>query len=145
MKTVEEFETWKAKLPEQINFVQQTVFEPANIDIDHSMVSMEFVVSWLLNKYSFLKEIDNESGLKTLDAVGRYVGETFRKHFSGEWTIDLEDEEYAYQGYPGITDFESDGTVTKTVYPVFWVTTTIGRRTPFLVARFDYHFQHLGS
>ena len=93
---------------------------------------VEILEGWLLEKYADFKplrnDLDNQIGeYWVIDGAGRYVGETFRKNFGGEWVIELKDEEYAYLGIPGIGRFKNSQ-IPTIVYPRTWVTASIDRR-----------------
>ena len=98
------------------------------IYLDFSLDSLKHLETWLLQKYPEVQADLSGNELAAIDTIGTYVGEVFRKHLGGQWVIDLENEENAYFGIPGIADFDRNLPI-KLVYPSTWVTTSIHRRT----------------
>ncbi|MBK8030933.1 MAG: hypothetical protein IPK17_15885 [Chloroflexi bacterium] len=96
--------------------------------LDFSLDSLKHLETWLLQKYPEVQRDLSVNELAIIDTIGTYVGEVFRKYLGGQWVIDLENEENAYFGIPGIGNFGGNHSI-KLVYPSTWVTTSIHRRT----------------
>jgi len=96
-------------------------------ELDYSIDSIDNLETWLLREYTELKLALTADEYPIIDACGTYVGEVLRRNLDGEWVIELNDQEYAYLGIPGISGFR--GYAGVPVYPHTWVTTSIDRRT----------------
>lgn len=145
IKTLEEFDSWKNKIAANLLLVQKIMYNSSNVDMNYSYESLDHLTEWLLEKYDSLDDIHDDEDKHLLDAVGCYIGETFRQRFGGTWTIELDDQDAAYLGYPGITGFVSAKYPDEVVYPFTWSTTTILRQSSFVIERFNAHINRLQS
>lgn len=127
MSTYQEFETWKASIEKNIANLLNTL--PVNLQdkLDYSLDSLEVLEQWLLERYPEPNRYEALNEYLVIDGAGSYVGEVFRNYLGGNWTIDLEDQEYAFLGIAGIKDYKSNSRIVE-VYPIIWVTTSIHRR-----------------
>jgi hypothetical protein len=128
MSIDEEFKDWLASKNSRLHDFINSLPPVLQNQLDYSIESANALEAWLLEKYPEYKLALNTSEFPIIDACGIYVGEVFRKALGGEWTIELEDNEHAFQGVPGIDSFRSNRTVVP-VYPRTWVTASIDRRT----------------
>jgi hypothetical protein len=127
MLSNEEFEIWLQRTSDRLEYLFTTVPERVQNQLAFSLQSLDVLEKWLLDKYPDLETARDMNEYPLIDAVGTYVGETFRKQFGGKWTIELEDQENAYLVIPGITGFRSIR-VPPIAYPRTWVTASIDRR-----------------
>jgi hypothetical protein len=136
LKTLKEFEEWVNKMPAKMSFLQTEVYESR--EMDYSLESLDYLTKWLIQKYASFEVARNDEGIYLTDAAGRYVGETFRKRFSGIWMVELNKELISY-GYPGIIRFTTSKYENETIHPQTWVTVTLDRQSPFIINRFNAH------
>jgi hypothetical protein len=143
IRTKAEFDEWLEEMREGIAFLTSSIAFDDREKLDYSQASLIWLEQWILDKYISLKDAHNPEGIRLLDGAGRYVGETFRAYLQGEWVVELDDKTFAYLGFPGITNFQNNGAGLKTIYPQFWVTASIGRRTNHFIAdRFEVQLKN---
>jgi hypothetical protein len=130
----EQFEQWQNLLANRLIILEAETFDSIWPQHNYSIESLDVLEEWILDKYQEWKPPLEKRDAVFIDITGTYVGETFRKHLSGNWTIELEDKENAYWGIPGITGFNSSRPI-RVVYPHTWVTTSIHRRTGVFIRR----------
>jgi hypothetical protein len=146
LQNMNEFEKWLASSKANQEAFLAHLDKSQRERLDMSIQSMEWLGIWLCNHYESLEVADNPTAIRMLDGVGRYVSETFIKCFGGEWTVELNSPHYAYLGYAGITNYNHDGYMPDTIYPQFWVTTTIVRPdAEFITKLFKIHLEHISK
>jgi hypothetical protein len=142
LQNSEELKIWLEQSKENQAYFLKEITEIERSRLDMSIESVEWLGQFLCNRFSNLDAANNETGIQFLDGAGRYVGETFIKHFGGEWAVDL-DPILAYCGEPSIENYNYKGIVLP-IYPRTWVTATTGRPEPdFIKKRFEYHIKNM--
>ena len=101
---------------------------PAEIEsrLDFSPQSLNVLESWILNKYPSTQAMTEPDQTITLDALARYIGETFRKVLGGYWDIQLDEPDLVYFSLPIITGFKGG---LGYDCPITLATATANRRT----------------
>ncbi|EGK12420.1 hypothetical protein ACFQ49_02080 [Kroppenstedtia eburnea] len=120
----EDFQFWLMDMDDAIDRLFSLL--PAEVEnhLDYSATSLNYIESWILNKYPDTADIIKESEKEVLDGLSRYVGETFRMAFKGKWTIPLDDPDYAYYGMPMVAIPHYN----NSICPVTLVTASADRR-----------------
>ena len=87
-----------------------------SLNLDDSVESLDELKNWMLANFSDINQLIAES--KIWDYLTVYIGETFRKQIVGEWFIDLENKDNAYDSMSILTKL-SDKKVRYTyVFPL---------------------------
>ncbi|MEZ4669050.1 MAG: hypothetical protein R3E39_14180 [Anaerolineae bacterium] len=143
IRTYDEFtrkwtESIQARIAEFLELIPQAV----GGQLDYSIESLDILENWLLEKYPDYKSARMDSEYAVMDAAGSYVAEVFLKHLGGKWTIELDDQENAFLGVPGIRDYQTTDPIHMTLLPTMMVTTSIDRRTGhFIQDRIEQHLK----
>jgi hypothetical protein len=98
----EGFEGWFLFIDATIRQLIDELPEEVAGRLDFTTESLDALESWLLSKYDSPAAILQPTENWYLDRAAKYVGETIRRNAGGEWTIELEDQHYAYYGVPEI-------------------------------------------
>lgn len=142
MKTYDEFIQWTESIQARIAEFLELIPQHVRCQLDYSIESLDILENWLLEKYPDYKSARMDSEYPIMNAAGSYVAEVFLKHLGGKWTIELDDQENAFLGVPGIRDFQTTDTVTMPEYPKTMVTASIDRRTGhFIRDRIEQHLK----
>jgi hypothetical protein len=123
LSTRDDFDMWIFKMDDDLdNFLARL---PDNVrrSLDFSPGALDVLEKWFLDNYPTHLSLLEPSETPTLDGVARYIGETFRKHAGGHWTIDLDNPQNAFFGLPTLTGYPVP------VAPHTLATTALHRRT----------------
>lgn len=131
--SVSEYRVWVEEKEKKLKQVADLTGN--QIPLDYSLTSISQLCNWLIKTYNTLKEAHNDDGIRILDTIAVYVGETFIHHFGGSWVLETDDQMYSY-GFPGIMYYKTNRQNAIPEYPHSWVTTTIHRRSCFILDRF---------
>lgn len=123
MESQDDFEGWLMFMDDAIHQFLDDLPPAVSQRLDFTPESLVPLEEWLLSKYPSAKAILQPSENWTLDRVARYVGETIRRTLGGEWTIELDNQDYAYYRLPEI---RKEGNWLEC--PASLVTTAIDRR-----------------
>lgn len=96
----DEFEEWLAGLDDTIELFIDELPEALSVTLDESPDSLLSLEAWLLNRYSGISALLCREEAGVLDGCAGYVGEVFRKHLGGIWTIELDQPDRAFYGLP---------------------------------------------
>lgn len=122
--TQENFQEWLILIDFKMDFFTEEFAKEQNLTLDYSLESLDKLEGWILANYDDIKKlIDDE---KMLDYLTVYIGETFRKHLSGKWYIDLKNKKNAYYSMPVLTDPSYRGEVY--IAPMTYATACINRK-----------------
>ena len=142
MKTYDEFIEWTESIQTRIAEFLELIPQDMRGQLDYSVESLDILENWLLAKYPDYKSARMDSEYPIMSAAGSYVAEVFLKHLGGKLTIELDDQENAFQGVPGIRDFQTTDPIHMTLLPTMMVTTSIDRRTGhFIRDRIEQHLK----
>ena len=131
MRTTEEVEVWLADMENALGRLMQSIPESLCERLDYSLASLDALETWLLSRYSNLKEAHNPEGIILLDAAGRYVGEVVRRRADAEWYVELRKPDDAFLGIPVLRKAATNrqGNVyVDYAYPLSLVTASLDRR-----------------
>ncbi|MDR6226823.1 hypothetical protein [Desmospora profundinema] len=118
---LDKFQFWLMEMWDTLDhFINEL---PEELELDFSPASFLRIEKWILNNYRTIDEIKKDK--TKLDALARYVGETFRKELEGIWELSLDDPKYIYYGIPQI-NFKAKN-VTP-ICPLTMVTACVDRR-----------------
>ncbi|OYD07117.1 hypothetical protein [Paludifilum halophilum] len=118
----ERFQHWLFDMDDVLeDFIEKF---PGNLD--YSPSSLNILENWLLKQYSSAEELKSKDQFPNLDAIGRYIGEVYRKNLKGvRWGIELDDESNVFYGLP-IIKFDQD---LPSISPYYQATASVSRRT----------------
>lgn len=129
--TQEDFQEWIFQIEFKMDYFTSDFAQEQNLTLDYSMQSLDDLEAWLLTHY------DNHHVLmedkKLLDYLTVYIGETFRKHLGGKWSIDLKNKKNAYYSMPVLTDPSYRGEVY--IAPMTFATACISRKDGQYISR----------
>ena len=101
-------------------------FEDHNKEtLDCSLDSLLVLENHILNTFSSIQELKEETNKFKYDDITRYLGETIRKNVGGKWELDIENEKSAYYKLPVLVEDSNNSTV---VCPHKLITASIGRK-----------------
>jgi hypothetical protein len=126
LKTRDDFDYWVFDMDDVLDLFMKDAEEKWNLKLDYSPESLTAIEKMILANYASLNDFETELGVKVLDNVARYVGEVFRKHLGGYWSIRLDDEKFAFYGMPILIDIPNNPT---SVCPLALTTASTFRRT----------------
>jgi hypothetical protein len=109
-----------------IENLRGTLPEAVRTRLDLSPESLDVIEQIALDKYEqFADAFRSVADVAVIDAMGRYVGEVFRKHLGGRWMISYEDPQNIFYGLPQVS-----GMIGQTVQmcPYNCVTDALDRR-----------------
>ena len=116
------FQAWLAAMDDVLAAFFEQLPENVAAKLDYSMESLDVLEAWLLERYpageaadaiiELVKRpafLDPATVPPILDAVGRYVGETFRKQVGGRWWLDIDLKKFfVYGELPLIIEFSPE-------------------------------------
>jgi len=85
--TQSDFDDWLWQIPLKLDSLKDSVGENLNIDVTDE-ASVRNVSDWVVNKFSDVDEIKNNS--KLWDELSCFFGEYYRERLSAEWGIELD-------------------------------------------------------
>lgn len=114
--TQENFQEWIFFIDFKMTYFVGEFVKTESLNLDDSVESLDELESWMLANFSDINQLIAES--KIWDYLTVYIGETFRKQIVGEWFIDLENKDNAYDSMSILTKL-SDKKVRYTyVFPL---------------------------
>lgn len=114
--TQENFQEWIFFIDFKMTYFVGEFAKTEHLNLDDSVESLDELESWMLANFSDINQLIAES--KIWDYLTVYIGETFRKQIVGEWFIDLENKDNAYDSMSILTKL-SDKKVRYTyVFPL---------------------------
>jgi hypothetical protein len=122
----EDFQCWLAHMDEALNWFRSEIALEVALDLDLSPESLNVLEKWTLSKYDSTDAMLESNQSRIVDALGRYIGETFRKTLGGHWRIRFDDPDYVFYGIPEVTGFCKTG---SSVCPVTLATASADRRS----------------
>ncbi len=135
----DQFQIWLMDMEEAIERFRQGIAADIAIRLDFSPESLSAVEEFALGKYSGIEVAKSQSEAQTLDGMARYVGQVFRKHFGGKWTIDFSDKKNAFYGLPQLTGMAGQRIQ---FCPLTLVTASLDRRTGKFIRMIFDNYQH---
>ena len=94
--------------------------------LDFTPDSLNVIEAHVLKTYANVAEAKAPTEAKRVDAMARYVGEVFRRHFGGKWKIDYSDKKNAFYGLPQLSGMKGQDVQ---FCPLTLVTASTHRRT----------------
>lgn len=122
--TQENFQEWIFFISDKMEYFTEEFAKENNLKLDYSIESLDEVEKWLLDHFSTIDSLKNNS--KLLDLLTIYIGETFRKQIGGKWYMDLENKDNAYYHIPVLTSPDYKGIKYKS--PLTYATASIDRK-----------------
>lgn len=114
--TQENFQEWIFFIDFKMTYFVGEFVKTESLNLDDSVESLDELKNWMLANFSDINQLIAES--KIWDYLTVYIGETFRKQIFGEWFIDLENKDNAYDSMSILTKL-SDKKVRYTyVFPL---------------------------
>lgn len=142
-KEDDQFQMWLMDMTDAITRFRQSVPDNIGARLDFSPNSLAAIEEFALATYPTVADAKKKTEAKLVDGMARYVGQVFRKHLGGKWTINFADKKNAFYGLPQLTDM--DGQKTQ-VCPLTLVTASLDRRTgKFIRTVFDNHLRNAGK
>jgi hypothetical protein len=122
----DEFQHWLIAMDEALSRLFQSVPADLAASLDYSAQSLADLEAFVLERYPTIDRIKQQSEAPRVDGLARYVGEVFRKHFGGAWSIDVSDARNAFHGLPQLRGMAGQ---TAQICPLALVTASTDRRT----------------
>ena len=97
-----EFQRWLSSMDDGLREFFEELPDAVSSKLDYSIDSLDVLEAWLLERYPTFEAGVEETEAPIIDGAGRYIGETFRKHAGGRWSIERNN---LFAGFPVITDF----------------------------------------
>lgn len=120
----EEFEHWLFYMDDALLEFQKMVPEPLMNKLDYSIGSLDQLEDWMLKTFDNPNMLLEESNKVIQDRISRYIGETYRKILNAQWSIRVDDPDFAFYGLPIIVEKETQNTI---ICPHTMSTTTVDR------------------
>jgi hypothetical protein len=124
--TSDDFETWLVYMDLALERFMDGLPIDLMRQLDFSGQSLEHLEAWILAKYGSSQSMRDRAEAPVVDALGRYIGETFRKEIGGRWEVRHDDPNYVFYGLPQLTGFWDNPTP---VCPMALATAAADRRT----------------
>lgn len=99
--TQDDFQKWLFLIEVKMAYFTGEFAQRYQLTLDYSLASLDELESWILTNYETLDQLLADREI--LDYLTLYIGETFRKHIGGKWSIDLEDERNPFYAMPILT------------------------------------------
>ena len=122
----DQFQAWLMEMDDAIATYRRSLPKSLADKLDFSPDSLGVMEAHVLATYENVSQAKASTEAKRLDAMARYVGETFRKHFGGKWKIDYSDKKNAFYGLPQLAGMKSQDVQ---FCPLTLVTASTQRRT----------------
>jgi hypothetical protein len=116
--TQHEFGEWVRSAPERIGALLVILPDSVKQQMDYSLNSLDVLGEWLVETYPRSEHISQDSR-PIGEWIMTYVGETFLRQAGGQWVIELNDEDMAYRGIPGVQSDQAANIYPS--YPGLWV------------------------
>jgi hypothetical protein len=127
MKEVnDQFEFWLMDMDDALERFRQELPLDDRDRLDYSAESLDFVEALALSGYPGVQEAKAPTEAKRIDQLARYVGQVFRKHLGGKWSIDFSDPKNAFYGLPQLSGLDGQR---AQVCPLTLITASLDRRT----------------
>ena len=121
----DQFQHWLMDMDDTIaRFLAKMPDDDAR-QLDFSAQSLNAIEAIALRVYAGIDELKKPSESAAVDAMARYVGETFRRHLGGKWFIDFTDQKNAFYGLPQLKDMRGQ---TTQICPMTLVSASTDRR-----------------
>lgn len=136
----DQFEVWLMDMSDAIERFRLSIPKSVGERLDFSPDSLNAIEAFILATYSNVDEIKEQSEAQMVDGMARYVGQVFRKHLGGKWSIELVDKQNVFYGLPQLVGMAGQSTQ---ICPLTLVTASTDRRTgKFIKTIFDNHMQN---
>jgi hypothetical protein len=119
-----DFDAWLLRMDGELAEFRESVPSDLNKQLDFSPTSFDHLEKWLLENFETSDQLRENRLL--WDRIGRYVGETYRRHTGGRWEIVLDDPKFITYGLPDLIDAKGQRASLTTHYAA---TAAIHRRT----------------
>lgn len=126
------------EMDDAISMYRRTLPKSLADKLDFSPDSLGAMERHILETYANVTEAKAPKEAKRLDAMARYVGEVFRKHFGGKWKIDYSDKKNAFYGLPQLAGMKGQDVQ---FCPLTLVTASTHRRTGTFVRKIFDNYQ----
>jgi hypothetical protein len=80
---------WRTKIAGAIKYLKVVLPSQISNKLDYSTMSLNVIEAWLLARYPMAEDVLDEPDADLFHAAVIYVGETYRRHLSGEWHTHL--------------------------------------------------------
>lgn len=121
--TQDDFQKWLFLIEVKMAYFTGEFAQRYQLTLDYSLASLDELESWILTNYATLDQLLADREI--LDYLTLYIGETFRKHIGGKWSIDLEDKKNPFYAIPILTDPSYRGGIRA---PMTYATACIHRK-----------------
>ena len=121
----DQFQHWLMDMDDAIARFLATMPDADTQKLDFSADSLKAIEALALRAYAGIDELKKPSEAVAVDAMARYVGETFRRHLGGKWFIDFADQKNAFYGLPQLKDMRGQ---TAQICPMTLVSAATDRR-----------------
>ena len=96
----DQFQAWLMEMDDAISAFRRTLPKSIADKLDFSADSLDALEKLILETYPNVDAAKAPAESRRVDAMARYLGEVFRKHFGGKWKIDYADKKNAFYGLP---------------------------------------------
>ena len=134
----DQFQAWLMEMDDTIAAFRATLPKSLADQLDFSPGSLAAMEAHILQVYASIAETRPPQEAKRLDAMARYVGEVFRKHFGGKWKIDCSDKKIAFHGLPQLAGMKGQNVQ---FCPLALVTASTQRRTGTFLGKIFGNYQ----
>ena len=123
---LDRFQAWVDMMEDALAAFFEVLPKDVTSQLDYSIESIEALERWLLSRYPHSDAAKAAKEAPVLDGVARYFGEAFRAQFGGDWSIRVDDPDYAYFGLPIVDGFPAKE---SPVCPLVLASASLDRRT----------------
>jgi len=124
--TRDDFESWHVDMDDALERFFDALPREVTERLDFTPGSLDLLEKWILGRYESTDQMLPASEATTVDALARYIGETFRKAIGGRWGIRLDDPKYVFYGLPEIIGYSDKPT---SLCPISLATASADRRS----------------
>lgn len=136
----DQFQVWLMDMSDAIERFRLSIPADVAARLDLSPESLTVLEEFLLASYRTVDDVKRQSEAKLVDGMARYVGQVFRKHLGGKWTIDFADKANAFYGLPQLTGMTGQR---AQICPLTLITASVDRRTAkFIRTIFDNNLRN---
>jgi hypothetical protein len=96
----DDFEEWLFNMDDVLDEFIGSFPESERQQLNFTPESLDLLEQWILARYPNVNAMLDSKEAQTVDALARYIGETFRRKLGGHWDIRFDTPKYVYYGLP---------------------------------------------
>jgi len=109
-KTQSDFDEWLGRMDAELEAFKKTFPLAIREKLNYTPESFDVVEKWLLEQFADHRQMMADDHRVAWDRVGRYIGETYRRHVGGRWACQVEDPKKVAYRVPHLVGYKGQRT-----------------------------------